>query len=103
MIRVLATILTLATTPVDVDPNVNYPLCAKRSYYIDLMKNQYNEVLTVQAMGSKNQLVEFLVDPKSRDWTMLVTTQFEFGTITCMMATGHFWHLKEPVLDAPKS
>ena len=89
--------LVLTTTAVSA---TGRSICAERSDLVDRLSRTYQEKRHGLGITSAGQgTLEFFASPKG-SWTIIVTTT---EGETCILATGHSWHVTPPALGKPKA
>ncbi len=63
-------------------------LCGARSEILEQLEKRYGETIAASAVVNNGYLLEVIVSPETKTWTILVTQPMG---LTCLMSSGDGW------------
>ena len=85
MFRAAAIILLLAVWSSSVQSQQPSLLCKPHAYILKVLKERYGEHVMARAVNNKGELVEVFRNPKTKTWTVVVTT---INNLSCVVGLG---------------
>ncbi len=69
-------------------PAVAQTQCLERSELVEMLKTQFNEVLSDYALTTQGDIVEIFKSAGGGTWTMVITLR---SGVSCVLRAGRFW------------